>query len=46
MTGAARVTVEEHNARVAAVRADIGAAGLAGVCVTEPEDVYYLTGLY
>jgi Xaa-Pro dipeptidase len=45
MTGAARVTVEEHKARVAAVRADIGAAGLAGVCVTEPEDVYYLTGL-
>jgi Xaa-Pro dipeptidase len=45
MTGAARVTVEEHKARVAAVRADIGATGLAGVCVTGPEDVYYLTGL-
>ena len=45
MTEAARITVEEHKARVAAVRADIGAAGLAGVCVTEPEDVYYLTGL-
>ena len=45
MTGAARVTVEEHKARVTAVRADIGAAGLAGACVTEPEDVYYLTGL-
>ena len=45
MIGAAHVSVAEHNARIAAVRADIGAAGLAGMCVTGPEDVYYLTGL-
>ncbi|HWH98948.1 MAG TPA: Xaa-Pro peptidase family protein, partial [Propionibacteriaceae bacterium] len=45
MTGATRVTVEEHRARVGAVRADMGAAGLTGLCVTAPEDVYYLTGL-
>jgi Xaa-Pro dipeptidase len=45
VTGAARVTVEEHRARVGAVRADMGAAGLTGLCVTAPEDVYYLTGL-
>ena len=45
MTAAARVTVEEHQARVAAVQADLAAAGLAGACVTGPEDVYYLTGL-
>jgi Xaa-Pro dipeptidase len=45
VTGAALVTAEEHKARVAAVRAEMGAAGLAGVCVTGPEDVYYLTGL-
>ena len=45
MTAAARVTVEELNARVAAVRAEMGAAGLACVCVTGPEDIYYLTGL-
>jgi len=43
--GARQVTVEEHKARVAAVRADMGAAGLAAVCVTGPEDIYYLTGL-
>jgi Xaa-Pro dipeptidase len=45
MTAAAQVTVEEHQARVAAVQADMGAAGLVGLCVTGPEDVYYLTGL-
>lgn len=45
MTAGARVSVEEHKARVATVRADMGAAGLAAVCVTGPEDVYYLTGL-
>jgi Xaa-Pro dipeptidase len=45
VTAAAPVTVEEHQARVAAVREDMAAAGLAGVCVTGPEDVYYLTGL-
>jgi Xaa-Pro dipeptidase len=45
VTGAARVTVEELKARVAAVRTETGAAGLAGVCVTGPEDIYYLTGL-
>jgi Xaa-Pro dipeptidase len=45
VTGAARVTAEEHRARVAAVQADMGAAGLAGLCVTGPEDIYYLTGL-
>jgi Xaa-Pro dipeptidase len=45
MTAAARVSVEEHQARIAAVRADLDAAGLTAVCVTGPEDVYYLTGL-
>jgi Xaa-Pro dipeptidase len=45
MTAAARVTVEEHQARVASVRADMDAAGLAAICVTGPEDIYYLTGL-
>jgi Xaa-Pro dipeptidase len=45
VTAATRVSVEEHQARVAAVRADMDAAGLAAVCVTGPEDVYYLTGL-
>jgi Xaa-Pro dipeptidase len=45
VTGDARVTVEEHKARVAAVRAAMGAAGLACMCVTGPEDVCYLTGL-
>jgi Xaa-Pro dipeptidase len=45
VTGAARVTVEELKARVAAVRTETGAAGLACVCVTGPEDIYYLTGL-
>ena len=32
-------------ARVAAVRADMDIAGLAAVCITGPEDIYYLTGL-
>jgi Xaa-Pro dipeptidase len=45
VTGAAPVTVEEHQARVATVQEDLVAAGLAGVCVTGPEDIYYLTGL-
>ncbi|MDF2747720.1 MAG: creatinase [Propionibacteriaceae bacterium] len=45
MTRAARLTVEEQKARLAAVRTNMGAAGLAAVCVTGPEDVYYLTGL-
>jgi Xaa-Pro dipeptidase len=38
-------TVEEHHARIAAVRADMAREGLDAVCVTGPEDVYYLTGL-
>ena len=45
MTTAKRISVEEQQARVAAVRADMDAAGLAAVCVTGPEDIYYLTGL-
>jgi Xaa-Pro dipeptidase len=45
VTAAGPVSLEEHQARVAAVQADMAAAGLAGVCVTGPEDVYYLTGL-
>ena len=38
-------TAEEHDARIAAVRADMARDGLDAVCVTGPEDVYYLTGL-
>jgi Xaa-Pro dipeptidase len=45
MTAAVRVSVEEHQARVASVRADMDAAGLAAICATGPEDIYYLTGL-
>jgi Xaa-Pro dipeptidase len=45
MTGGVRVSVDDHKARIAALRADMGAADLAAVCVTGPEDVYYLTGL-
>jgi Xaa-Pro dipeptidase len=37
--------VEEHHDRIAAVRADMARDGLDAVCVTGPEDVYYLTGL-
>ena len=38
-------TVEEHHDRIAAVREDMLREGLDAVCVTGPEDVYYLTGL-
>jgi Xaa-Pro dipeptidase len=38
-------TVEEHHARIATVREDMVREGLDAVCVTGPEDVYYLTGL-
>ena len=38
-------TAEEHHARIAVVRADMAHEGLDAVCVTGPEDVYYLTGL-
>lgn len=38
-------TVEEHHDRIAAVREDMLRDGLDAVCVTGPEDVYYLTGL-
>jgi Xaa-Pro dipeptidase len=44
VTGA-RIAAEEHRARVAAIRADMNRAGLAGLCLTGPEDIYYLTGL-
>jgi len=39
------VTAEEHHDRIAAVREDMRREGLDAVCVTGPEDVYYLTGL-
>jgi Xaa-Pro dipeptidase len=45
VTETAQITVQEHKRRVAAVRADMRSAGLAGLCVTGPEDIYYLTGL-
>ncbi|MDQ4054833.1 MAG: Xaa-Pro peptidase family protein [Actinomycetota bacterium] len=35
----------EHHDRIAAVREDMRREGLDAVCVTGPEDVYYLTGL-
>ena len=38
-------TLEEHHDRIAAVREDLLREGLDAVCVTGPEDVYYLTGL-
>src|SRR4051794_25538298 len=38
-------TTDEHDARIAAVREDMVRDGLDAVCVTGPEDVYYLTGL-
>jgi len=38
-------TIDEHNDRIAAVREDMVREGLDAVCVTGPEDVYYLTGL-
>jgi Xaa-Pro dipeptidase len=39
------ISAEEHRYRVAAVREDLAQHGLDALCVTGPEDVYYLTGL-
>lgn len=38
-------TLEEHQDRIAAVRDDLRRDGVDALCVTGPEDVYYLTGL-